>query len=145
MNLAIIYEAKAPHKTNCALLRPVPDFLATLPSEWTDEEKLIHVANKDLPTGTRFEIVSLSDLPDRRFFTAWEYEAGADEKESAELEAVFKAKYNQELSDSEKLEVEAFLAAKAKEKQEQIKVAEAAEAKRLANQEEVPANPTEGS
>ena len=58
---------------------------------------------------------------------------------------MFKAKYGQELSDSEKLEVQALLAAKAEEKLEQIKVAEAAEAERLANLEEVPANPKEES
>ena len=33
-----------------AVLTPAPKFLAQLTG--TDEEKLIHIANKDLPTGT---------------------------------------------------------------------------------------------
>ena len=32
-------------------------FFASLPSDWTEEEKLIHLADKDLPTGTGYEIV----------------------------------------------------------------------------------------
>ena len=40
-----------------AQLIPAPKFLATLTG--TDEEKLIHIANKDLPTGTKFEITRL--------------------------------------------------------------------------------------
>ena len=142
MSLGIVYPDES---GNVYVLRPVPEFLERLPAEWSEEEKLIHIANKDLATGQKFEVVDLSTLPDRRFFGAWEYSAGESEKESSELGAVFKAKYGQELSDSEKLEVQALLAAKAEEKLEQIKVAEAAEAERLANLEEVPANPKEES
>ena len=139
-NLAIIYEDE---NGGCVLLRAVPSFLDSLDEDWSDEEKLIHVADRDLKTGQRYEIVNLADLPERRFFHAWKYVAGESERESDELGAVFKAKYGQELSDSEKSEVETFLAAKAKERLEQVKAAEAAEAERLANQEVVPANPRE--
>ena len=71
---------------------PAPKFLATL--EGTDEEKLIHLANKDLPTGTKYEITD-EDLSDRSFRNAWEYVAGASEKTSADLSDEDKLKYNQ--------------------------------------------------
>ena len=70
---------------------PAPKFLATLTG--TDEEKLIHLANKDLPTGTKYEITD-ADLSDRSFRGAWEYVAGASEKTSADLSAEDLAKYN---------------------------------------------------
>ena len=61
----------------------------------TEESKLIHIANKDLSTGTKYEIIDDSvDLSDRSFRNAWEYVAGADEKTSADLSAEDLAKYN---------------------------------------------------
>jgi len=76
-----------------AVLIPAPKFLAQL--EGTDEEKLIHIANKDLPTGTKYEIIADSvDLSDRTFRDAWTYTAGSDEKTSADLTADDLAKYN---------------------------------------------------
>ena len=75
-----------------AQLAPAPKFLATL--EGTLEEKLIHIANKDLPTGTKYEITD-ADLSDRTFRDAWEYVAGASEKTSADLSDEDKLKYNQ--------------------------------------------------
>jgi len=74
-----------------AQLIPAPNFLATLTG--TDEEKLIHIANKDLPTGTPYEITD-EDLSDRTFRDAWEYVAGSNEKTSADLSAEDLAKYN---------------------------------------------------
>ena len=74
-----------------AQLTPAPNFLATLTG--TDEEKLIHIANKDLPTGTPYEITD-EDLSDRDFRNAWEYVAGAGEQTSADLSAEDLAKYN---------------------------------------------------
>ena len=74
-----------------AVVVPTPNFLATLTG--TDEEKLIHIANKDLPTGTKYEITD-ADLSDRSFRDAWEYTAGASEKTSADLTADELAKYN---------------------------------------------------
>jgi hypothetical protein len=74
-----------------AQLIPAPKFLAQL--EGTDEEKLIHIANKDLPTGTKYEITD-ADLSDRSFRNAWEYVAGSDEKTSEDLSAEDLAKYN---------------------------------------------------
>ena len=76
-----------------AVLIPAPNFLAQLTG--TDEEKLIHIANKDLPTGTKYEIIADSvDLSDRTFRNAWTYTAGSDEKTSADLSADDLAKYN---------------------------------------------------
>ena len=74
-----------------AQLVPAQKFLDTL--EGTDEEKLIYIANKDLPTGTPYEITD-EDLSDRTFRNAWEYVSGADEKTSADLSAEDLAKYN---------------------------------------------------
>ena len=75
----------------CAIMGAAPKFLATLTG--TDEEKLIHIANKDLPTGTKYEITD-EDLSDRSFRNAWEYVAGADEKTSEDLSLEDQLKYN---------------------------------------------------
>ena len=75
-----------------AQLIPAPKFLAEL--EGTLEEKLIHIANKDLPTGTKYEITDV-DLSDRTFRNAWTYTAGDSEKTSADLSDEDKLKYNQ--------------------------------------------------
>ena len=77
-----------------AVIIPAPKFLAQLTG--TDEEKLIHIANKDLPTGTKYEIIADSvDLSDRAFRNAWTYTADASvEKTSADLTAEELAKYN---------------------------------------------------
>ena len=74
-----------------AQMIPAPKFLAQLTG--TLEEKLIHIANKTLPTGTKYEITN-ADLSDRTFRDAWEYTAGASEKTSADLSAEDLAKYN---------------------------------------------------
>ena len=68
-----------------------PKFLATLTG--TEEEKLIHLANKELPTGTKYEITD-EDTSDRSFRNAWEYTAGASEKTSADLSLDDQLKYN---------------------------------------------------
>ena len=75
------------------VLIPAPKFLETLSG--TEEEKLIHIANKDLPTGTKYEIVA-DDVPpsDRTFRNAWEYVTGGNEKQSADLTAEDLEKYN---------------------------------------------------
>ena len=75
-----------------AQLVPAPKFFAQL--EGTEEEKCIHLANKQLPTGTKYEITD-EDLSDRSFRNAWEYVAGASEKTSADLSDEDKLKYNQ--------------------------------------------------
>ncbi len=77
-----------------AVLTPAPQKLASM--EGTDEAKLIHIANKDLPTGTKYEIIdeNVVDLSDRTFRNAWEYVAGAGEQTSADLSAEDLAKYN---------------------------------------------------
>jgi len=74
-----------------AVVVPAPKFLAQLTG--TDEEKLIHIANKDLPTGTPYEITD-EDLSDRTFRDAWEYVAGSNEKTSADLSLDDQLKYN---------------------------------------------------
>ena len=73
---------------------PAPQFLAQLTG--TDEEKMIHLADKILPTGTKYEIIADSvDLSDRAFRNAWTYTADASvEKTSADLSAEDLAKYN---------------------------------------------------
>lgn len=76
-----------------AVVTPSPNFLSTLTG--TDEEKIIHLANKQLPTGTKYEIIGDDvDLSDRTFRDAWTYTAGSDEKTSADLSAEDLAKYN---------------------------------------------------
>ena len=76
-----------------AVLAPAPKFLETLSG--TEEEKMIYIANKDLPTGTKYEIVEDNVIPtDRTFRNAWEYEAGSNEKTSADLTAEELKKYN---------------------------------------------------
>jgi hypothetical protein len=76
-----------------SVLVPASKFLETLTG--TDEEKMIHIANKDLPTGTKYEIIGDDvDLSDRSFRNAWTYTAGSDEKTSADLSADDLAKYN---------------------------------------------------
>ena len=77
-----------------AVIIPAPKFLAQL--EGTLEEKLIHIANKDLPTGTKYEIIADSvDLSDRAFRNAWTYTADASvEKTSADLTEEELASYN---------------------------------------------------
>jgi hypothetical protein len=77
-----------------AVVTPAPKFLAQL--EGTLEEKLIHIANKDLPTGTKYEIIADSvDLSDRAFRNAWTYTADASvEKTSADLTEEELASYN---------------------------------------------------
>ena len=72
-------------------LIPAPKFLVQL--EGTEEEKMIHLANKNLPTGTKYEITD-ADLSDRTFRNAWEYVAGENEKTSEDLRAEDLAKYN---------------------------------------------------
>ena len=59
----------------------------------TEESQLIHIANKDLPTGTKYEITD-ADLSDRSFRNAWEYVAGASEKTSEDLSLDDQLKYN---------------------------------------------------
>ena len=77
-----------------AVVVPAPKFLAELTG--TLEEKLIHIANKQLPTGTKYEIIADSvDLSDRTFRDAWEYTANAAvEKTSADLTAEELVEYN---------------------------------------------------
>ena len=79
---------------------PAPKFLTqltVLDADGNDtvtlENKLIHIANKDLPTGTKYEITD-ADLSDRSFRNAWEYVAGADEKTSEDLSLDDQLKYN---------------------------------------------------
>ena len=74
------------------VLIPTPKFLAQL--EGTLEEKLIHIANKDLPTGTPYEITD-ADLSDRTWRDAWEYVAGDSEQTSSDLSLDDQLKYNQ--------------------------------------------------
>ena len=72
---------------------PSAKFFAQLSG--TIDEKLIHLANKHLPTGTKYELIDESvDLSDRSFRNAWEYTAGASEQTSADLSLDDQLKYN---------------------------------------------------
>ena len=86
-----------------AVFIPAPKFLAELAVLDVDgndtvtlENKLIHLANKDLPTGTKYEIIADSvDLSDRTFRGAWEYTTDASvEQTSSDLTAEELTKYN---------------------------------------------------
>ena len=85
--MKIIYD----NNGTLAQMVAAPKFLAQLTG--TEEEKLIHIANKDLPTGTKYEITD-ADLSDRSFRNAWEYTAGASEKTSEDLSLDDQLKYN---------------------------------------------------
>ena len=85
--MKIIYD----EKDTLAVYTPNPSFLETL--EGTEEEKMIHMANKDLPTGTKYEIVD-EDFSDRTFRNAWEYVSGSNEKTSEDLSEEDLAKHN---------------------------------------------------
>jgi len=87
--MKIIY----PTNEGLAQLIPAPKFLATLEG-LSEEQKLKHIADKDLPTGTPYEITD-ELLDDRTFRNAWEYIAGADEKTSEDLSLEDQLKYNQ--------------------------------------------------
>tara|TARA_B110000285_G_C14870491_1_gene488941 strand:- start:176 stop:457 length:282 start_codon:yes stop_codon:yes gene_type:complete len=77
-----------------AVVIPATKFLETLTG--TTEEKLIILANKQLPTGTKYEIIADSvDLSDREFRSAWTYTADAAvEKTSEDLSAEDLLKFN---------------------------------------------------
>jgi hypothetical protein len=61
------------------VLTPSVRFLESL--QGTEVEKLEYIANKDIPAGTKYEIVDDNTLPsDRTFRNAWEYESSANEK-----------------------------------------------------------------
>ena len=86
-----------------SVLTPAAKFLATLEGTDengnkifpTEESKMIYLANKDLPTGTKYEIIGDDvDLSDRTFRDAWTYTAGSDEKTSEDLSAEDLAKHN---------------------------------------------------
>lgn len=88
--MIIIY----PTTIGLSVLNGAPEFLATL-TGLSEEEKLIHIANKDLPTGTPYEIVSDDSIPtDHSFRNAWEYISGSDEKTSEDLSLEDQLKYN---------------------------------------------------
>ena len=86
--MKIIYEGS---NGVCSVMVAAPKKLASMIG--TEEEKLIHIANKDLPTGTKYEITD-EDLSDRDFRNAWEYVAGAGEKTSEDLSLDDQLKYN---------------------------------------------------
>jgi len=91
--MRLIYQN--PETGAASVVTPSPRFMSNLPGDWTEEQKLIHLADKDLPTGTKYEIVSNADLPgDRTFRGAWEYTAGENEKTSDDLSEKFMVKYS---------------------------------------------------
>jgi hypothetical protein len=83
-----------PNEYGIAVLTPAPKFLDTLEG-MSEEEQMTHLADKDLESGQRYEIVA-DDYPpsDRAFRDAWEYVAGADEQVSEDLSLDDQLKYN---------------------------------------------------
>ena len=77
---------------------PAPKKLASLIGSDFDtiDKKLIHIADQNLATGTKYELIdSTVDLSDRTFRDAWEYTADASvEAESADLTAAELTLYN---------------------------------------------------
>ena len=77
---------------------PAPKKLTSLTGSDFDtiDKKLIHIADKTIPTGTKYELIDESvDLSDRTFRNAWEYTADASvERTSADLDAADLTKYN---------------------------------------------------
>lgn len=66
----------------CVLI-PAPRFLESL--NGTEKEKLIFIADKDLPKGTPYEIVEDDYIPsDRSFRNAWEYVSEENERIAGE-------------------------------------------------------------
>jgi hypothetical protein len=85
--MKIIYD----FEDSLSVMTPSPSFLETL--DGTEEEKMIYLANKDLPTGTKYEIVD-EDFSDRTFRNAWEYVSSSNEKTSEDLSEEDLAKHN---------------------------------------------------
>ena len=77
---------------------PAPKKLTSLTGSDFDtiDKKLIHIADKTIPTGTKYELIDESvDLSNRIFRNAWEYTADASvERTSADLDAADLTKYN---------------------------------------------------
>ena len=91
--MRIIFEQSGQFDGILGVIVPAPKKLASMTG--TDEEKIIHIADKDLPTGTKYEIIGDDvDLSDRTFREAWEYTAGASEKTSEDLSLDDQLKYN---------------------------------------------------
>jgi len=67
---------------------PSPKWLSGVmkAGDLTEDEALVILANKDLPTSTKYEIVDVDTLPDGYFRDAWEYvTGGVTEKTSNDL------------------------------------------------------------
>lgn len=78
--MKIIYEKNG----KLAVVTPTESALSII--EGTGEEKLIAMANKLLPTGTKYEIVEDSDIPsDRSYRDLWSYEAGVNEQTAEDV------------------------------------------------------------
>jgi hypothetical protein len=85
--MKIIY----PCEGGVSVLAPSLKFLESLEG-MSDLDKMKHLANKDLLTGTPFEIVD--EVPsDRTFRNAWEYVAGEDEQMSEDLSTDYQELY----------------------------------------------------
>ena len=72
--------------------------------EWTEEQIMLHIVSKDIPTGTKYEIVEEADItaavgddgtgiPDRTFRDAWEYDDSEVTSMSEELSNDYKKVY----------------------------------------------------
>lgn len=87
---------------------PSPLFVQQLLEEnptWTEEEAIRHIGDKDLPTGTKYSVVTEDELKaifgtnangevDDTFFTAWEYVADENSLTSSDLSQEYLDKYS---------------------------------------------------
>lgn len=87
---------------------PSKNFIKRLMSEhpdWDEERAIKHIADKDLPTGTKYSIVTPEELIetfgmgengsfDTTFFDAWEYSADETSLTSGDLSQEYLDKYN---------------------------------------------------
>jgi hypothetical protein len=87
--MIIIYN----YEGDVAVIDPKKGFKEQFPG--TEEERLIHLANAQLPDGTKFEVSPFDtvDMEDRTIGSDWIYKATARERTSVALSEVEQAAY----------------------------------------------------
>ncbi len=88
--MIIIYN----YEGDVAVLNPRKGFKEEFPG--TEESRLIHIANAQLPDGTKFEVspFDVVDMEDRTIGSDWVYKGTARERTTAALSAEEQAAYN---------------------------------------------------
>ena len=88
--MIIIYN----YEGDVAVINPKKGFKEQFPG--TEEERLIHIANADLPDGTSFEVSPFDtvDMEDRTVGSDWIYKGTARERTSVAFSEADQAVYN---------------------------------------------------